>query len=202
MPTDPERQARAAAILLEADEASNDYAFEDAMQPLWGLWLQRSNVVRSVRLTTPGGSVTQLGRAHRAWWVTVFFLFAAVACFVGTDNLAVRMLGMFCVVLAMMTAGRNYWRDDRSMLLDARRREMTITRGKDTLVTVVFDDVDAIHLELTAVSAHDKELRIIVTIGGAAVPIATGAPLEDLRRLAAQIADVVGYRGDIDVRVA
>ena len=202
MPPDPERQARTAAILLEADESSNDYAFEDAMSPLWGLWLQRSNVVRSVRLKKPGGSIDELGQARRSWWGSVFFLLVAVASFVATDNLAVRMLGMFCVVLAMVTAGRNYWRDDRSVLLDPRQREMTVTRGKDTLVTVAFDDVDAIHLELTAVSAADKELRIIVTVGGAALPIATGARLEERRRLAGKIADAVGYRGDIDVRVA
>ena len=72
MASDPERQARAAAILLEADESSTDYALEDAMSPLWGLWLQRSNVVRSVLLKKPGGGTEQLGKAHRSWWVPRF----------------------------------------------------------------------------------------------------------------------------------
>lgn len=202
MPTDLQRQARAAAILLEADESSSDYAVHDAMSPLWGLWLQRSNVVRSVIVLQPGGATQQIGRSHRSWWVAACFIVLAVVAFVATENLAVRMLGMFCVVLAMLTAGRNYWRDERSIRLDGRRRELTVTRGKDPLVTIAFEDVDAIHLELTAVSAHDKELRIILTVGAAAVPIATGAPLEELRRLATQIADVMGYRGEIDVRVA
>ena len=126
----------------------------------------------------------------------------AISSFIDSENLAVRMFGTFCIAVAMVSAGLNHWRDDRSATLDTERREVVVKRGRDTLVSIAFDDVDAIHLELTAVSAHDKELRLIVTIGAAAMPIATGAPLEKLRALASEIAEVVGYEGEIDVRVA